>query len=32
LWQALKDPVFQALFFLIVTMLASEAFYRRVEE
>lgn len=32
LWQSLKDPEFQALFFLVVTMLASGAlFYRRVE-
>jgi hypothetical protein len=32
LWQSLKDPEFQALFFLVVTMLASGTlFYRRVE-
>jgi voltage-gated potassium channel len=32
LWQSLKDPEFQALFLLVVTMLASGTlFYRRVE-
>ncbi len=32
LWQSLKDPEFQALFLLVVTMLASGAlFYRQVE-
>lgn len=32
LWQSLKDPEFQALFFLVVTTLASGAlFYWRVE-
>ena len=32
LWQSLKVPEFQALFFLVVTMLASGTlFYRRVE-